>query len=67
MEIIKFIDGGSGRTSYYYISNGFAHIHREDGPAIEHLNYKRYYLHDKLIEVSNDEEFKRIVKLKAFL
>ncbi len=41
--------------------------HREDGPAIEHADgTKIWYLNGKKIECSSNEEFFRIVKMKAF-
>ncbi len=51
-------------TKWWYI-NGKKH--REDGPAIEWWNgNKEYYYHDQKIECSSDEEFKRLIALKAF-
>ena len=42
--------------------------HREDGPAIEWPNGDFYWFIDgKEIEVSSNEEFLRLVKLKAFI
>ena len=50
---------------YWYL-NGKRH--REDGPAIEYTNrYKAWYLNDIKIDVKDNDEFLRIVKLKAFL
>jgi|SRR5579859_6218621 len=40
--------------------------HREDGPAIERANgYKEWYYHEKYINCSSQEEFKRLLKLQA--
>jgi hypothetical protein len=41
--------------------------HREDGPAIEHSNgYKVWYINDVRIPCKTQEEFERLMKLKAF-
>lgn len=43
-------------------------LHREDGPAIEYANgYKSWHLNGERIHCNSNEEFLRIVKLKAFL
>jgi hypothetical protein len=48
-------------------SNEQGEFHREDGPALEWVNgNKAYYYHDQKIECKTDEEFKRLIKLKAF-
>lgn len=42
--------------------------HREDGPAIILANgYIAWYIHGQKIECETQEEFLRIVKMKAFL
>ena len=42
-------------------------IHRVDGPAIEYADGdKLYYYLDKRIECSSDEEYFKLLKLKAF-
>ena len=42
-------------------------FHREDGPAYEYANGDRsWYLQGKWIDCSSQEEFERILKLKAF-
>jgi hypothetical protein len=42
-------------------------LHREDGPAVEHIHGSKYwYYHDKAIDCENQEEFERIIKMKAF-
>lgn len=47
----------------WWINN---HLHREDGPAIEYANGdKVWYINGKLIVASCNEEFLRLVKLKA--
>ena len=41
--------------------------HREDGPAIEYNDGEKYwFLNNKLVTVNSNEEFLRMVKLKAF-
>lgn len=41
--------------------------HRLDGPAVEYVNgYKEWYFEGKLIDCKNQEEFERLLKLKAF-
>ena len=42
-------------------------LSREDGPACEYANGdKEWYLNGKLINCSSNEEFLRLIKLKAF-
>ena len=42
-------------------------LHREDGPAVEYYSGNKFwYLNGKRINCSNQEEFKRLLKLKAF-
>lgn len=42
-------------------------FHREDGPAVERANgTKAWYYHGKYIDCSSQEEFLRLLKLKAF-
>jgi hypothetical protein len=42
-------------------------LHREDGPAIEYANgEKRWYLHGKYIDCSTQEQFERLMNLRAF-
>jgi hypothetical protein len=41
--------------------------HREDGPAIERANgSKSWYFRDKRIDCETNEEFLKLMKLKAF-
>jgi endo-1,4-beta-mannosidase len=48
----------------WYLNNKLS---REDGPAIEYANgYKAWYLNGKEINCSSQEEFLRLMKLKAF-
>jgi len=43
-------------------------LHRLDGPAIEYHNgTKRWYINDEPVIVDNNEQFLRLMKLKAFL
>jgi hypothetical protein len=57
---VEYIDG----TKYWFINGQY---HREDGPAIEHANGdKSWYLNDKKINCETQEEFERLVRLKAF-
>jgi hypothetical protein len=49
----------------WYINGKY---HREDGPAIEDANGNKYwYLNDINIDVKDNYEFLRIVKLKVFM
>lgn len=49
----------------YWIINGKSH--REDGPAIVYASGgKSWYLNDELIDCKDNEEFLRVVKMKAF-
>ena len=42
-------------------------LHREDGPAIDYNDgTKLWYYQGKLINCSSQEEFERLMKLKAF-
>ena len=51
-------------TKYWYKESKF---HRLDGPAIEDSSgYKGYYYLGKYIECSSDEEYFKLLKLKAF-
>lgn len=53
----------SGTKIWY--SNGF--YHREDGPAIEFEDGERHwYYHGIEIKCKSNEEFLRLIKLKAF-
>jgi hypothetical protein len=57
---IECIDG----TKHWYINGK---LHREDGPAIEYIGGdKSWYLNDEKIYCKTQEEFERLVKLKAF-
>ncbi len=42
-------------------------LHRIDGPAIDYVDgLKGWYIHGKYIKCSSQEEFERLLKLKAF-
>ncbi len=42
-------------------------LHREDGPAIEFISGdKEYWYYGQYIDCKTDEEFQRLIKLKAF-
>jgi hypothetical protein len=50
---------------HWYINDK---LHRENGPAVEDVNgHKAWYLNGVKINVKNNSEFLRIVKLKAFM
>jgi hypothetical protein len=50
---------------YWYLNGK---LHREDGPAIEYAyGRKVWYLNDIKIDVKDNDEFLRIVKLMAFM
>ena len=49
---------------HWYLNGKY---HREDGPAIEMANGNKYwYLNNKLINCSSQEQFEKLLKLKAF-
>ena len=42
-------------------------LHRLDGPAIEGIDGRKYwYFHGKYINCNSQEEFERLIRLKAF-
>ena len=41
-------------------------LHREDGPAVDFKGYKCWYLNNKFIPCKSNEEFLKLMKLKAF-
>ena len=50
-------------NKYWYL--GFL-LHREDGPAVElFYGYKEWWYHGKWVDCSSQEEFERLIKLKA--
>lgn len=53
----------NGGKEYYQ----HGQLHRDDGPAVEHPeNHKEWYLHGKKLNCETQEEFERLMKLKAF-
>ncbi len=53
-----------GGSKYWFINGKH---HREDGPAIEWADGTKYwYLNDKRINCSSNEEFLKLVKMRAF-
>jgi hypothetical protein len=59
---IEYPTGGK-----YWLSDNGRCYHRLDGPAIEYINGNKYwYVNDKRINCSSQEEFERLMKLKAF-
>jgi hypothetical protein len=57
---IEFFDG----EKHWYINGQY---HREDGPAIERADgIKFWYVNDKWIDCETQEEFERLIRLKAF-
>jgi len=51
-------------TKYWFLDGK---RHRTDGPAIERADgYKRWYLNGKQIDCKSQEEFERLMRLKAF-
>jgi hypothetical protein len=60
---VTFTSWPDGSKIWYW--NGICH--REDGPAIEDADgYKAWYYHGQQIHCQSNEEFLRIIKLKAF-
>jgi hypothetical protein len=42
-------------------------LHRKDGPAVEWAGQEWWWWHGEKIVCSSQEEFERMIKLKAFL
>ena len=60
---MKDIDG-YGTIRFY---NDKKRLHREDGPAIESANGDKYwYINGKKIDCKTQDEFLRLIKMKAF-
>jgi hypothetical protein len=60
---IQFIEDDDGKRWF----NEFGDYHREDGPAIEHYTGKKeWWYRGNRIECSSQEEFERLIKVKAF-
>jgi hypothetical protein len=57
---IEYINGN--KVWYWH-----GHYHREDGPAIEYADGTKYWFyHDQKMDCQSNEEFLRMIKLKAF-
>jgi hypothetical protein len=70
MTTIKLPNGGElfqdgvGRPKFYFLND---ELHREDGPAIEFANGDKYwYLNGQYIHCTNQKEFDRLMRLRAF-
>ena len=51
-------------NKYWYLEG---ELHREDGPAVEYPDgTKEWYLNYKNIKCHSQEEFEKLMKLKAF-
>ena len=51
-------------TKHWYVDDL---LHREDGPAIEYADGSKYwFINDKEIFCKSNEEFLKLMKLKAF-
>lgn len=66
--LLHRLDGPAGEyasgTKFWY-QNGL--IHRLDGPAVEYAcGSKFWWINDKKIDCSTQEEFEKLLKLKAF-
>jgi hypothetical protein len=56
----EYFDG----DKYWYLNGK---LHREDGPAVKYANGdKQWYYHGKYLNCQTNEEFLRLLKLKAF-
>jgi len=56
------IEWADGAKSWYH----HGYLHRLNGPAIEHFNGNKFwYYYGEKINVSSQEEFERLIKLKA--
>jgi hypothetical protein len=51
-------------TEHWYLNGK---LHREDGPALEDINGNKFwYINDKAVVCNSQEEFERLMRLKAF-
>ena len=58
--LIKFQDG----TKFYYQNN---ELHRKNGPAVEYASGAKYWFYQgQLVSCLSQEEFEKLIKLKAF-
>jgi hypothetical protein len=59
-----FYDDPDGAKRWYDKSG---YLHREDGPAMEYLDGSKFwYYHGEFLNCSSQEEFERLLKVKAF-
>lgn len=57
---VEYTDG----SKVWYVEHK---LHRLDGPAAEYASGDKYWFYeDELIECNSQEEFERLIKLKAF-
>jgi hypothetical protein len=57
------VDHANG-DKIWYINGSY---HREDGPAVDYINGdKRWYFNGEYIPCKSQEEFERLMRLKAF-
>lgn len=56
------IKHSNGYCSWYFNGN----FHRINGPAIDHATRKYWFFHGKYIDCNSQEEFERLLRLKAF-
>ncbi len=63
-----FIIDDSYETHYYVRDNKKYYYHRIDGPAVifKKTDCKLWFYNGKIIQCLSQEEFERIIKLKAF-
>jgi hypothetical protein len=61
-----FEDGD--QTYWLNLGSRGSQLHRIDGPAFDWMSVKRqeWYLYGKRVDVNSQEEFERMMKLKAF-
>ena len=56
------VEYDDGSTIWYH----HGQLHREDGPAVEYANGEKYWhYHGKQIHCDSQEEFARLIKLRA--
>jgi hypothetical protein len=63
-DIVRKAVYPNNKGTFYY--DGNARHHRLDGPAREWAAGKEWYIHGERIFCSSQEEFERLMKLKAF-
>lgn len=63
-----FYDENQDGTKYWTLDGGIE-FHREDGPAIEYANGDKcwYYQGEPYSYIKNNEEWLRLMKMKALL